>query len=251
MDIADPKLPPMLTGHALRAPDRPLAWAAQGAAAGRLGAADFVWSRDTSVVRFAIVLEPPCSLMQSFQMAALIEVALAEALGAVCPPQVAIGFRWPGEILINGARAGCVQFIAPAVSGVRSDFVAVPPWIVVGAEIVLRRDNRLPEPGHDLETTALWEEGGGEVTRTALIEAVAPRILAWIHTWQEGGFRPIAEQWLFWAEGRKGAPVTIGGEVGHVLGRDDDGGLMFRPLSGQVRMVPFAQHVVWHRGHSP
>ena len=106
--LNDPHLPPMFSGHSVKAPDRAFAVACAGAANGKFGAADFIWARNHATAECALVLEPDVDFARALQMAPLMEVALAEALGSVCPPQVAVEFRWPGFILVNGGLAGRV-----------------------------------------------------------------------------------------------------------------------------------------------
>lgn len=245
MLLPDPQLPPMLTGHSVKAPDEPFVWAVAGAAAGRLGAADFVWARNTSRATCALVLEPECSMKLAQQMQVMAEVAVAEALGAACPPQVAVELRWPGQVIVNGAYAGCVRLAAPSAA---RDLPDVPPqWLVVALEIAILSERQDREPGETPMETTLWDEGCTDVTRTTLLEALGPRLLAWIHTWQHSGFRPLAQEWLYRAEGRRSNTV-IDGRAGLVLGRDEEAGLMFKPSDGGVVVLPFGPHVIFENG---
>ena len=54
-------------------------------------------------------------------------------------------------------------------------------------------------------------------------------VLTWLNTWQEDGFRPVHDQWLFRAEGRE-EPIAVahGGETieGQVLGLDESANLL-------------------------
>jgi BirA family transcriptional regulator, biotin operon repressor / biotin---[acetyl-CoA-carboxylase] ligase len=242
--LTDPQLPPMFTGHPIKAPDRVLASACSGATLGTLGAGDFVWARNTTQVECALVLEPEVGLGRALQMAVVMEVALAEALGSVCPPQVAVEFRWPGLILVNGGVAGAIQLAAPRTDDTMLDFDQIPAWLVIAMSLDLKHPDRRGEPGDRADRTSLFEEGAGDVDRNALLEALAPRLLAWIHTWQEDGFRPIHEQWLFRAEGRASA-VNIDGINGRIIGRDESVGLVFKSTDEGVRILPYHSHIAW------
>ena len=242
--LNDPHLPPLFSGYPVKAPDRAFATARAGAADGRFGAADFIWARNHATAECALVLEPDVDFGRALQMAPLMEVALAEALGAVCPPQVAVEFRWPGLILVNGGLAGRVCLGAPSKFRDPALQSQPPPWLVAGLSVDLRLPDTRREPGETAERTSLYEEGAGDVDRTRLLEALAPRMLAWIHTWQEDGFRPIHDQWLFLAEGRS-TSVMIDGMPGRVMGRDEYAGLVFKPDGGPVRILPYHPHIVW------
>ncbi len=229
MHLPDPKLPPLFTGHAVSAPLRPLAEACLGAGAGTFGAGDLVWARATDQMALALVLEPEVPLAEACQMLALAHTATSEALGHLGPPQMAIQSRWPGVILVNGAACGLITLAAPTRDGSR-----VPDWLVVGIELAISPKQR-GEPGERPNETSLRGERAF-VTRTELIEALATRLLAWLHAWQTDGFRPIHDHWLFRAEGHL-ADVDIDGARGRVLGLDDTGSMLLKPADGSAARV--------------
>lgn len=238
MHLPDPRLPPLFTGHAVKAPATAFDTACRRAAAGDLGAADMVWSRGTERAAVALVLEPEVSLSRSCQMAALGLVAVAETLGHLCPPQVSVEFRWPSTVLVNGAAAGVVRLGSPADTALD----AVPPWLVLGCEVQVRHPGTGVEPGERPTETCLAEEGAGDLSRTDVVEALAPRLLAWLSTWQDDGFRPIHEQWRFRVVGRD-SETTIDGRSVRIVGLDDEGGLLVRAGDGAVSVVPYLAHV--------
>lgn len=236
MHLPDPKLPPLFTGHAVIAPVRPLADACRGAADGHYGAGDFVWSRASDHMSIALVLEPDVTLDVACQMNALAHVALIETLGHLCPPQMSVLSRWPGIVLASGAVCGRIELVAPSV-----DPNTVPRWLVIGIDVTIAPDRHI-EPGDRLDRTSLADEGCAS-TRTDLIEAAATRLLAWLHTWQTDGFRPIHDQWLFHAEGRE-QDVEADGVRGRIVGLDQAGGLVVKPRDqGSVRVLPFLPHL--------
>lgn len=238
MHQPDPIIPPMFKGHAVKAPLIAGDEACRRAVAGDLSAGDLVWSRNAAKAECALVLEPEVSLARACQMSALGFVALAETLGAIGPPQLPVETRWPGIVLINSAVCGDVTLTAPAAAAAD----AVPPWLVLSVSLTLTLGNEKREPGLIGDITALDLEGAGDVTRTMAIEALATRLLAWLHTWGDSGFRPIHDQWFYYAEGRK-RDVTVDGNTGRVLGLEEDGGLMFKSTNGRVQVLPFLPHV--------
>lgn len=222
--------PPLLTGRPVAAGADAFALARQAAAQGVAGAGDVFWSEAIDRLDFAVVLEPEVGLTEALQAHLALMVAFGDALGALSPPEVAVHYRWPSTILVNGAEVGRARLAsaeAPAGS-------AVPPWLVAGLEIAIRRPD-LPEPGLDPCHTSLWEEGCGEIDRTRLVESVSRHFLAWIDTWQSEGLRPVVEAWLARAADR-GREVSIRHDrrqiEGRFLGMDEHGNLLVQSAAG-------------------
>ena len=163
MHLEDPQFPPLLKGHAVKAPTRPFAHACRLAKSRQLGAGDVVWSRNTARAELAIVLEPEVPLERALQMAPLMMVALGDCIGSLSPPKVAIHYRWPNGILLNGSMAGEVRLGAPNVAA-----GAIPDWLVVGAELEIASPR---EERQDWSRTSLSEEAGPEITRTDVLRS--------------------------------------------------------------------------------
>jgi biotin-(acetyl-CoA carboxylase) ligase len=239
MHLPDPQFPPLLEGHAVKAPQRPFDHAVRQVRRGRLGAGDVVWSRNTARAELAVVLEPDVALERALQMGPLLMVALVDCLGALCPPKVAIQHRWPGTLLLNGAAAGGVRLGAPR--GALSD---VPPWLVIeaGLQIAAPREER-----QDWSETSLSEEAGSELDRTAILQSLAAHFLTWLNIWTDDGFRPVHDQWLFRTDGRE-SPLAVpaaSGEVveGLVLGLDESGSLLLKSQEGKVMCLPYLERI--------
>jgi biotin-(acetyl-CoA carboxylase) ligase len=237
MQLPDPAFPPLLTGHPVEPPLAPLAEACRRLETQELGAADVVWSRDPTRAAMAIVLEPDVALERAVQMAPLMMVALGDCIGSLCPPKVAVHYRWPATILLNGSAAGEVRIAAASTADERP-----PPWLVVGVSLAIAAD----EDRRDWSSTSLAEEAGPDITRTDVLQSLAAHFLAWLNIWQEDGFRPVHDRWLFRAEGREEpASVVNGAETikGQVLGLDEGANLLIKPSAGGVRTLRFADHV--------
>jgi BirA family transcriptional regulator, biotin operon repressor / biotin---[acetyl-CoA-carboxylase] ligase len=238
MHLDDPQFPPLLKGHAVRAPRKPFAEACRLAQVGELGAGDVVWGRSTGRAELALVLEPEVALERALQMAPLLLVALGDCLGSLCPPKVAVQYRWPRGILLNGALAGEVRIAAPHVPPLE-----IPAWLVVGAtlDIAPPREER-----QDWSRTSLGEEAGTDITRTDILQSLAAHFLVWLNTWEEEGFRPVHDQWLFRAEGRTAPSSVAHGDEhveGQVLGLDEGANLLFATHGGKVRTLSFLDSV--------
>jgi BirA family transcriptional regulator, biotin operon repressor / biotin---[acetyl-CoA-carboxylase] ligase len=241
MHLPDPAFPPLLKGHAVRAPKTAFAEAQRRARDGSLGAGDLVWSRGVARAELAIVLEPEVPLTRAVQMAPLMMTAFGDCLGALFPPKVAIHYRWPGTILLNGAAAGEVR-----VAAANAPADSAPAWLVVGAAVDIAAPRKERE---EFSRTSVAEEGGGAIGRTDILQSLAAHFLTWLNTWQDDGFRPVHDQWLFRAEGREKpvafpATVTSSPSVeGVVLGLDESANLLLRDAEGKVTSLVFLEHV--------
>src|SRR5690606_39206581 len=114
-----------------------------------------------------------------------------------------------------------------------TDLGAVPDWLVIGVDLRLVHDDPDREPGEMPGVTSLAEEGGGELTRTDILQSFAAHFLAWLNIWQDEGFRPVHESWMARAEGGSTDPMLIehdrAQQAVRVLGLDEDGDLIIRP----------------------
>ncbi len=241
MHVEEPRFAPLLTGFAIKAPQSAFDTACKGAATGQFGAADVVYARNTARVELALVLEPDVVRRAALQMLPLFQLAVIEALGALMPPKTSVLLRWPLMILVNGGAVGRFRF---ACSPCRGD--EVPDWLVVACEMQLSRDTGDVEPGHVRDRTSLLEEGAGETTRSAFLEAIGAFTLSWINAWQDGGIASIEESWIGRVEGHEEAAriAMVGGSgatmVARVLGLDEDMKLLVEVAEGDVRALDFA-----------
>ncbi|MFC2969186.1 biotin/lipoate--protein ligase family protein [Acidimangrovimonas pyrenivorans] len=177
-------MPPLLTGHTVPAGTAPMLIAWEGARAGRLGAGDLCWSDATDEARAALVLEPEAPLEVALQMGPAMLVAICDALGAIGPPNLAMGLRWPGLVLANGGRVGRVDLAAAETAP-----GAVPDFLLVGFTLSLTLPRELRDaPGTAAHITALHEEGCGDIDHSALIGAVARHFLSALDAWEHDGF---------------------------------------------------------------
>jgi BirA family transcriptional regulator, biotin operon repressor / biotin---[acetyl-CoA-carboxylase] ligase len=239
MSLPDPVLPPLLTGHPVMAPRRPFEVAVEGAETGALGAADLVWARDTSRFDCALVLEPDVDRIRAAEALFVAMVAFGDSFGAIAPPEIALTYRWPMMLCVNGARAGTMRAAISADDGPDG----CPRWMVLGLCVDIRRDRRAAEPGLAPDVTDLVEEGCGELNRTELIESYSRHLLTWIHSWQVDGFGPVHELLLFRSEGyREAVSLEHGGTIvtGRFAGLDDHGNLILETGQG-IRLLDVAE----------
>jgi len=243
----EPVFPPLLNGIAVEPGTDTASIAIAAAGAGEAGAGDLFWSQSEDRLNMAVVLEPDVPFWRAVQMRHVLAVAFGDAFGAISPPEIAVHYRWPGDILVNGARAGAIKLDVPA--GLTAD--EVPKWMVLSLDVAIMLDLSIENPGEMPDNTSLHEEGAGEVTRTMLIESVSRHFLTWIDGWMNEGFRGVHETWLGRAFGsEKDITVTHAGATlrGRVTGMDEDGNLLFAATSKPVQALALTQTVTGHPG---
>ena len=230
-----PQFPPLLTGHQAPAGTRILPRAVKGAAAGKLGAGDIVWRADPERMEFALVMEPEVDRQRCYEMLFVTMVSLGDALGAICPPEVAVTYGWPSSLLMNGADVGVVQLAMP--EGVNA---APPDYLVAGVQVEMRPALSDPNPGLDKDKTTLWDEGCAEVSSSALLEAAARHLVNWIHNWSEDGFKPVHEAW--WGRIDEKSPFSraLPAPDGDLVGLDAQGNGLIK-AAGKTSLFDIAE----------
>lgn len=243
----DPTFPPLLTGKAVTAPKRPFATACEEAMAGSAGAGDIYWARNNRTLDFAIILEPEVSLNDALQVPYVVMVGFGDAFGVLAPPETGLHFLWPDRILVNGAEVGNVKIAVP--NGFGGD--DVPDWIVIGITVEVENDDRI-EPGDRPDVTTLFEEGCAEITCQELLEASSRHILAWIHNWEQDGFRQVHDAWVgrAWGYDEDTTAEIIHKDrhyQGHVMGLDQTGSLLLKQNDETVSL-DLKQTIQWIDG---
>ncbi len=209
---AEPVLPPLLSGHRLGAAEDPFAVAA--ARADDLEAGDLLWAPDPAEMRLALVLEPAVPRARCAEMLALAMVAFGDAAAVLIPAETPITYTWPNLIRLNGAVAASGRlWMTPEAK-------EPPARLVVGLAATMT-PTEAGDPGHTPDRTTFRDEGCGDVTALALLDATARHLVAWLYRWEEDGFAPVQDAW--W--GRRDARVPLD-RPGRLLGLDLHGNAM-------------------------
>ena len=204
-----PVFPPLLRPFAIPADldpfERCIQLALEGAEAGTL-----LWSIGQDVCECAVVLAPEQPREQSLPIVLVAMLGLADGLGALVPPTVAVTFGWPDRIEVNGGVVGGVQCASAPTEAPD----AVPDWLVIGFRIAMRGVRASPQAPEDRPRTTLADEGCGEVSAIDLLEEFGRHFLTWINRWQEAGVKPVQQAWLSRATGLgKRVDVRVGKHV--------------------------------------
>lgn len=227
--MSAPVLPPLLTGHETAGDPFPaaVALARAGVEAGTL-----VWTRPGEVFDAALVLAPECALEPALVMVPALANGLADAFGALVPPEVGMQFAWPDGILVNGGQAGLIRVAAGrAGSDAIPEAGERPDWLVIA--VTLQFGGLDADPGMRPHLTALVEEGCGDLDPMRLLESWARHLLVWINMWDDAGPVPVLAAW----EARLAGLGTLR-DGARVLGLDACGGLRsavgITPLSAML-----------------
>jgi hypothetical protein len=183
-----PDLPPSYRLVVLRERDDAFEHACKIAA--QAGAGTLVWVRRFDLVEFAVVLEPQEALASARRAFFAGMSALADAVGAACPPDKPVEFAWPGTLLFDRARLGGGRLGWPPECR-EGD---TPDWLVFSAMLIASKHGS-GEAGFTPDSTSLEDEDC-EFSHEALLESFARNLMRAFHIWNEQGFAPIAADYL-------------------------------------------------------
>jgi biotin-(acetyl-CoA carboxylase) ligase len=180
------------------------AFAHASAHAAELGAGTLVFVGRFDLAEFAVVLEPEERFARACRSFYAGMTALADALAALAPPETPITIEWPdrlkiGRRLVGGGRLGWPQ---------SADERERPDWLVFGAVIRLV-SMRSEEAALDPMSTALADEGFGELGAERVVEGFARHLMVAIDCWQEGDFAAIAQGYLSRLQPERGVRHAI------------------------------------------
>jgi biotin-(acetyl-CoA carboxylase) ligase len=142
------------------------------------------------LAEFAVVLEPEEPLASARRVFYACMVALGDTLAARAPPEQSIVFDWPDAVYIDRGLVGGGRLAWPDDADER----AVPDWLVFGAAIRTAFRSREECWRHPL-STALTEQGFGDVSCERLVEGFARHLMVAVDRWQERGFPPFAGEY--------------------------------------------------------
>lgn len=221
LDPADadtpPQLPPLLKAEEVDLKADVHAKAIGRAAAGAVGLV--CYGQRDDMLDMAITLAPEVTADKAIQVHYLLMIAIGDAIGAAAPPEVSVGYQFPGTILLNRGIAGNVRV---SLADKPEDGQTIPAWMVVGLQLRLKADMDQKSLDYRMSNSSLEEEGAGFISRTRLLESCCRHFLAWLHKWEEEGFRPLFDMWSNRVE-HKVDLISVTGQPIEWLGLDENG----------------------------
>ena len=218
---AAPVLPPLLRGEQAADPFRHAIARARGGADPGL----VVWRGGADAMRAALLLAPEDPLGRAIGVFLAAPLALGDALAMLAPPEVAVQYGWPADIIVNGARCGRCRAAAGG-----ADPAAIPDWLLIGVEVSFLPPDGI-EGGERPDETCLHAEGCGDVTPLALLEGWSRHMLVWINRWTDAGMGPLLAAWR--ARAFSLGATLPGGDV--FVGLDETGGMLVEGPGGRTR----------------
>ena len=176
------------------------------------------WESPAGNLSLSVLLRPAAPASDAPRWALLAAVALAEAVGAVLPPQAGLRLKWPNDLLLGGGKLAGVLTHSAARAGGAID------WLVIGFGVNLATAPELP----DRETACVAQAAPPPPPEQFAASLVA-RLDAWQARMLAEGFAPVRAAWLAYAPD-PGSPVTLRLPArvvrGAFAGLNDDGRLL-------------------------
>jgi BirA family biotin operon repressor/biotin-[acetyl-CoA-carboxylase] ligase len=212
------------------APEGEVVWAeSQTKGKGRMGRR---WESPAGLnIYFSVIIRPRIPPTKIPLITLMAAVACAEAIGKVVGLIPAI--KWPNDLLQRGKKLGGILTEADMEMD-RINSVVVG----IGINVNMPR-NAFPLLIRDT-ATSLLEEGGREIPRIALTQAILRHLEQWYKRLEEGRGEEIVRRWEEYSLMRgKEIEVTFMGEVikGTVLEIDEDGALLVKTDNDTIKRI--------------
>lgn len=184
-------LPPAFRAHLSPTAPGACADACRLAGSGLAPAGTLVWTGKADTIDLAVILAPEEPLATARRGFFAGMAALAAALGAHAPPEMAVEIAWPDTLLFDGARIGGGQLSWP--EGCGEDMV--PDWLVFGGMLIASKAHA-GDPGLTPFSTSLDEQGFVHDDQESIVEGFARNLTKVFEMWSEDGFSAVAGRYL-------------------------------------------------------
>ncbi len=220
--------------------DEAMGLAAEGAGAGTL-----VWARTQTKGRgrrgrswyspegnlyLSLVLRPGREAKGAAELAFLAAIAIGEGIAPLIPASVAVRYKWPNDVVLNGRKVAGVLLDSSLGSKGGLD------WLVIGVGVNVESfPKRTGYPA-----TSLAAEGAEGLDAASVLEGFCQAFLSWYERWQDEGFAGVRAQWLGRAAGiGETIEVRLDDETlsGIFAGLDEAGALILRRAGEEDRRV--------------
>lgn len=188
-----------------------------------------IWQSPEGNLYSSILVRPESSAEVAAQLSFVTALAVGETVAAHIPPGHRIGFKWPNDVQVDGAKiAGILLESAVGANGLVSQ-------VVIGTGInVGWQPADTPYPATSLATL------GGEKSLEPVLQTYCHAMARWIARWRSEGFAAIREAWLGQA-GNIGQIIEVktGRDVltGRFARLDETGALILEDTDGRTTRV--------------
>ena len=129
IDKNEPSFPPLFRGKALPLKKSTFHNAIEEAKK-NIDPGLILYNEDIGELNASIILAPDIKLKQALGMILVNQMGVADSLGSLGPPELAIHFNWPNRIRVNGAYCGYTFYQASTKFEEE-----IPEWLVLGINI--------------------------------------------------------------------------------------------------------------------
>ena len=190
-----------------------------------------IWQSPEGNLYSSILVRPESSAEVAAQLSFVTALAVGETVAAHLPHGHRIGFKWPNDVQVDGAKiAGILLESAVGPSGLVRQVV-----IGTGINVGWR-----PAAGETPYPAASIVSLGGTSDIEAVLQTYCQSMARWIARWRELGFAAIREAWLAQA-GNIGQMIEVktGRDVltGRFAQLDETGALILEGNDGRTMRV--------------
>jgi BirA family transcriptional regulator, biotin operon repressor / biotin---[acetyl-CoA-carboxylase] ligase len=205
-----------------------IVWAhEQDAGRGRRGRQ---WHRIAGNLYLSIILRPNCPPTAAAQLGFIAALGVGEAAAALLPPGAELRYKWPNDVLVNGAKISGILLESEMMKENRLD------WVVVGVGVNVA--GHPPQLGS--AANSLRALGCTEIDAAGMLERFCEHFMGWVGRWRNSGFSGVRAAWLARAAGL-GQPMIARLDkedvAGHFAGLDGDGALLLDTGTGTRRIT--------------
>ena len=185
-----------------------------------------LYNEDIGELNASIILSPDIKLREALGMILVNQMGLADSLGSLGPPELAIHFNWPNRIKVNGAYCGYT--FCKASTNLEEE---IPEWLVIGINVPFLW-NKSIESGSNPDETVLSEEGCSEITPNSLLESWSRHTLVWLNRFLDEGLLSVHNAWCEKCEDI-GKKITYP-KRGDFIGLDENGNMLLKQFNNTV-----------------
>jgi len=177
-----------------------------------------------------VILRPDCTPQTAAQLGFVAALAVGEAVRAVVPAEASVRFKWPNDVLLDGAKVSGILLESETTEWGALD------WLIVGIGV-----NVVGHPTVGAyRTTSLRAAAAREVDAPAMLQRIAAALHSGVEAWHRYGFGTVRAAWLRHAVG-VGDPIAVHLDEAPVTGRfadlAEDGALIIETEQGVRRII--------------